>query len=420
MIKLFYAMQEELLKRYAETKNDIIQARNKMDEKSIQIAKNEIITECQIHDFDPEDTGNLYTVENGVANIPIEGMLVQKVDICAAFFGETVTTYSFIREAVDKAEKDPLVKSVQFNINSGGGVVSGVDETAQKIRTTGKESVAVVRDMAASAAYWLASAADKIRISSNAAFLGSIGVAAEVVNRDKADEMKGVKRVVLTNATSKDKRPNLMSEDGQQVLVDELDAIYDVFAESILVKRSDKLTREKIDSLGGKVVIASKAIELGLADGMITDEENIGKSARANPGVNIKEEEFNMELSEFLSKNPEAKAEYDKAVAKGSSDAVAEDRARGKDIFTLYGVNDASIKAYMDGKSVETLAVEEKRRAVEAQKKAANAPGNTIGAMNTDSQEPKIQNDAQAKQTSAEKKMDAAVDELVKKTMGGK
>lgn len=80
MIKVFYGMPQSEVDKYAQVKTEIINARNGMDAESIQVAKDEVIRECRIYDYDPENTANLYTVKDGVASIPIAGMLVNKVD----------------------------------------------------------------------------------------------------------------------------------------------------------------------------------------------------------------------------------------------------------------------------------------------------------------------------------------------------
>lgn len=385
MIKVFYGMPQSEVDKYAQVKSEIINARNGMDAESIQVAKDEVMQGCRVYDFDPENTANLYSVKDGIATIPVAGMLVNKVDFCAAFFGETITTYKFIQEASLKAKKDPAVKEVTYDINSGGGVVSGVDETAQVIRSMGKPTKAIVRDMAASAAYWLGAATDEIVISSNAAFLGSIGVAVEVINRDKADEKNGVNRKTLTNTTSSNKRPNLSTEDGQAVLIKELDDIFNVFAESILLKRSDKLTRESIESLEGKVLIAQDAIDYGLADRMQTLEGSGDIVLKSNSGstppkADVKYDKgANMGLQDILKENPDAKAEYDEAIKAAKDEAVKADRERTTKIAKLYGNSELAISAMNDGTSVGDLAVAEKEKALAAAQNANKETGDLGG-----------------------------------------
>lgn len=436
MIKLFYGMPEDLLSKYTQDKTDLLKARSVMSEENVIAAKKDIMHECQVFDIDIEDSEELFSVKNGVATIPIQGMLVNKVDICSAFFGETVTTYRFIRAAVAQAEADPAVEKIRFDINSGGGVVSGVDITFQAILNAKKPTVAVVSDMAASAAFWLASAADEIISISRTGFFGSIGVAVEMVNRDKMDDDRGIKRVILTNTSSKDKRPDMLTEDGQQVMIDELNAIYDVFVESILVKRSAKLSRDTIDALGGRVIIASEAVEMGLADrimkpseveSFLTSDFSINKSIPATGGNKITKD-TKMTLSEFLESNPEAKAVYDDNIkaAKGAGieegqkatfeEALKADRERSAKILKLAGaaVPEKIAEAVKAGTTSGEFA-EAELESQNTKRAAAKPKDNDLGKLGTDGQLPKESEEAGAESSKKEKKVDAAIDKIVGK-----
>jgi signal peptide peptidase SppA len=404
MVKIHYAMREDQVNKYLETKQSIIETRNSMNEEQVKIAKEEIIKECKIYDVEVDESGNintdnLYEIKDGVAMIPVAGMLVQKVDICAAFFGETVTTYRYIREATAKADKDPMVRAIAYLHNSGGGVVSGVDITAQAIRSVKKPTLAIVYDMSASGSYWLASATDKIVSVVNTSFIGSIGVATEIIDRSKADNDMGIKRMTFTNQSSKDKRPDMLTKEGQEILVKELDDIYNVFVNAILEKRNEQLSKEKIDTFSGRVFIASEAIENGLVDDMTTEDVALSYNYitnRENPtyvGNNNEGENLNMKLSEFLEKNPEAKAEQealiDSAKAEAVKDAVQKqvneqitaERANMKKIVELSGgtLNKNALECIEKGKTPEQYALMEME---EQKKKNAGNPQN-LGEFNT-------------------------------------
>lgn len=336
MAKIFYAMHQQLLQSYTETKTDIIIARYGMSPEKIEANKTEILKECKIYDFDAESPDDMYVVKNGVAEINIAGMLVNKVDICAAFFGETVTTYKYIREMVAKAENDPSVNKILFWVNSGGGYVSGCESTFQVIAGCKKKTIAACFDMSASAAYWLSSACDEVIGVSKTGFFGSIGVAVEIVNRDKADEQRGYTRVVLTNTESKNKRPNLATEEGQSVMVDELNAIFKVFTDSILVKRSEKLRKKDIEDLDGKIFIAEDALKYGLLDKVMSEsefEEYLNNPVSAGNDSfqgsnNIKKDGNQMSLKTILNENPSAKAEYDQDIQAAENRGKADLQAR--------------------------------------------------------------------------------------------
>lgn len=372
MIKVFYGMRDEDVQAFTEAKTDLITARKAMKADDVAEAKDEIVRTAQIYDIaddDDETSGELYTInDSGEAIIPIKGMLVQKVDICSAFFAQNLTTYRFIEAAVNQANEDPRVSSIALDINSGGGVVNGVDSAFRTIKKSKKPVTSYVKDMAASAAYWLASGSDKIVAMSKTGFYGSIGVAVEIINRDKMDEEQGIKRVVLTNRESRDKRPDEASEGGQAIIQDELDAIYNVFVSSILESRSAKLDVKKISGLRGKVLIAQDAVDYGLVDEAIFTN-------KAAPvivsGKNDKEDSV-MSLTDYLKENPEAAKEYNKMVAKDVAAGVEKDRERSTKILGFAGgsVPEKIVNAIGDGTTAEEYAVSE---LTEQRKKRASA-----------------------------------------------
>ncbi|MCK5614981.1 S49 family peptidase [Candidatus Pacearchaeota archaeon] len=436
MIKLFYGMSEDLLSKYTQDKTDLIKARTIMTEENVLAAKKEIMQECRIFDIDIEESEELFSVKNGIATIPIQGMLVNKVDICSAFFGETVTTYRFIRAAIAQAEADPSVKKIKFDGNSGGGFVSGCEITFQAILNAKKPTVAVISDMAASGMYWLASACDDIISVSRTGFFGSIGVAVEMVNRDKQDDNSGIKRIILTNTSSKDKRPDMLTEDGQQIMIEELNALYDVFVESILIKRSAKLSRDTIDALGGRVIIAAEAVEMGLADrimkpseveSFLTSDFSINQSIPATGGNKITKD-TKMTLSEFLESNPEAKAVYDKDIkaAKGAGieegqkatfeDALKADRERSAKILKLAGaaVPEKIAEAVKSGMTSGEFA-EVELESQNTKRTDAKVQDTDLGKLGTDGQLPESGDDSDKGSSKAEKTIDAAVDKIVGK-----
>ena len=69
----------------------------------------------------------------------------------------------------------PEIKAVVLDIDSPGGEVAGINEFAEMIRASKKPVIAYVGDRAASAALWIASAADEIVVNETAE-MGSLGV----------------------------------------------------------------------------------------------------------------------------------------------------------------------------------------------------------------------------------------------------
>lgn len=122
--------------------------------------------EHRLFDFDPE---------TGIAYVPVEGELVHRyghIDPCSGLTG-----YDGLAVKIGEAAADPLVRGILLDIDSPGGEVHGCAACAEAIATArqAKPIWAVANEMACSAAYWLASAAD-VLVAPATADVGSVGV----------------------------------------------------------------------------------------------------------------------------------------------------------------------------------------------------------------------------------------------------
>lgn len=108
-----------------------------------------------------------------IAVIPIWGVIANR-----AFDATSgMTAIERVRQAFRQALATPSVRGVVLDINSPGGGVPGVPELADEIYAARSEKpiVALIDDLGASAAYWLASQAGEV-IAMPTADVGSIGV----------------------------------------------------------------------------------------------------------------------------------------------------------------------------------------------------------------------------------------------------
>lgn len=120
-----------------------------------------------------------------VAVIPVNGIITGKPTMWEQY-GMTMSGASLVA-ATRAAVNDPEVKAIIHLHNSPGGSTSGVQEAhADLVALRGKKPiVAQVEYMAASASYWLASAADEISITPSGV-TGSVGAYMMHVDISKA------------------------------------------------------------------------------------------------------------------------------------------------------------------------------------------------------------------------------------------
>lgn len=130
-----------------------------------------------------------------VAVVPITGTLMK----AESSFGGTSTVQT--RRDIRQAAADPTVSAVLLAIDSPGGTVAGTADLAADVRAARRKKPvwAHVDDLAASAAYWVASQADQIFANAPTALVGSIGTVMTVYDLSQAAERDGVK--VLRFAT---------------------------------------------------------------------------------------------------------------------------------------------------------------------------------------------------------------------------
>jgi capsid assembly protease len=117
------------------------------------------------------------------------------------------TNYAGIRANVKRALADPSVKTVDLIIDSPGGSVIGLPETAACIAAANKVKPVrcFVPGIAASAAYWLASQASTITLTPSGE-VGSVGVLDLHTDITGALEKSGVKITAISAAPHKVER----------------------------------------------------------------------------------------------------------------------------------------------------------------------------------------------------------------------
>ena len=234
--------------------------REKVDFKAIK---------AQMGESDEEDQG--YQVENGVAVMPLEGVISKRMNMFTHFSGGT-STQLFERD-FKKALADPLVQSILLLVDSPGGSADGVQELANLIfeNRDNKNIIAYTDGMMASAAYWISSAAENIFISGDTTQVGSIGVVAAHLDVSKAEEKMGVKTTEIVAGKYKRiaSRYAPLTEEGKTAIQESVDHIYSVFVNDVAKNRG--VTEEKALSMAdGKVFMGKQAMEAGLVDGVST------------------------------------------------------------------------------------------------------------------------------------------------------
>lgn len=184
--------------------------------------------------------------------------------------GLTVESLAPLLEA---AFRPRSVTAVALVVNSPGGSPAQSELIAGRIRDlaaeTDKPVVAFVEDVAASGGYWLACAADEIRVTSTS-IVGSIGVISAGFGFQDALSRLGVERRVHTAGSRKALLDPFRPENPDDVA--HLKAIqgelHARFIDWVRERRGDRLKPdEDPELLEGKFWTGPRGVALGLADG---------------------------------------------------------------------------------------------------------------------------------------------------------
>ena len=201
-----------------------------------------------------------------VAVISLVGVIQHRGDMLEMSGGTSLQRFN---AALDEVAKDPDVKAVIIDIDSPGGEVSGVEESAARIATVaeGKQVIAVVNTTAASAAYWLASQASEIVIAPGGE-VGSIGVWDLHIDRTSAFEKAGLGVSVVSAGEHKVERfPMGLSDEARAQMQREVSEVYARFVQAVSNGRKVTLALASGETFGaGRMVTDAVAVAVGMAD----------------------------------------------------------------------------------------------------------------------------------------------------------
>ncbi len=214
--------------------------------------------------------------------LPLMGTIAHRIGSVESFSG--MASEAFAAD-FDRMVDDSAIDAILLDIDSPGGTVHGVTELSERIfeaRGT-KPIFAIANSMAASAAYWIGSAADKLFVTPSG-MVGSIGVVAVHTDMSAADEQIGFKFTVLTAGEKKAEAHQHapLSEDAKENILRDLDTFHTMFIDGVARNRGTSKLSVKRDYGQGRTVLAADAMAAGMVDGIATFDEVIGKLSKKN------------------------------------------------------------------------------------------------------------------------------------------
>ncbi|WP_341823847.1 S49 family peptidase [Wolbachia endosymbiont (group A) of Agelastica alni] len=226
----------------------------------------------------------------GIAIIRIYGVLTKKTEAFDHILD--MTSYENIHEEIESALEDKSIETILLDIDSPGGEVNGVFDLADFIYSARgkKRIIAIANDDAYSAAYAIASRAEKIFLTRTSG-VGSIGVIASHIDQSRFDEKQGIKyTTIFAGSRKNDLNPHEpMTSESLESLQKEVGRLYEMFVQ--LIARNRGLSIEKIRSTEAGLYFGEKAVEIGLADGVTTFFEFINNHRSVSMTTNELTEE---------------------------------------------------------------------------------------------------------------------------------
>ncbi len=228
---------------------------------------------------DGED-GDMYEMEvlqsaysgDLIGVVAIKGVIQKDSDWCSKGTAQT-------RKELQMMGQNPQVKGVLLVVDSPGGEVAGTMDLAKDVRdfetNYGKPITAYVSDAAYSAAYWIASQAREVVLSSETAGVGSIGTMVTLLDDSAMLEEQGLREIVVKATASTDKNAAYeQALEGNTVKLrrDMLDPINRVFTNAVTSARPN-LDTDPEGVLAGNTFVGQNAIRVGLADRIGTMQE---------------------------------------------------------------------------------------------------------------------------------------------------
>ncbi len=199
-----------------------------------------------------------------VAVIPISGAITLAGS--SDFFSPQTASATDIVRFIEQADETRGIRMIVLEINSPGGSAVASEEIAAAIRRAEKPTVAWIREVGASGAYWIASQTDYV-IANPMSITGSVGVIASYLEFSEFLARYNVSYEQLTAGENKDVGSPFvrMTDEQRSMLQAQLDSIHDYFVEDVARGRAlDENQTAQVRT--GMFFLGTQARDLGLVD----------------------------------------------------------------------------------------------------------------------------------------------------------
>lgn len=216
-----------------------------------------------------------------VAVLPLFGSIFPRANLMTEMSG--ATSAERFGAVFRSALADPSVVALVLDVDSPGGAVQGVPELADLIYgARGQKPIVAVADhLAASAAYWIATAADEVMVTPSGE-VGSIGVFAAHEDVSRALDQQGVTVNLISAGKYKTEGSPYapLGDEARAAIQARVDDYYGLFVKAVARGRGVSVADVRGGFGEGRVVGATEAVRLGMADKIGTLDDAIARAAK--------------------------------------------------------------------------------------------------------------------------------------------
>ncbi|HRO13085.1 MAG TPA: S49 family peptidase [Amaricoccus sp.] len=241
------------------------------------------------------DRAGYAVTDDGIAVVPVLGPLLTRGDWLTSLLG--ATDYGTLGRTLEAAFTDSSARAVVLELDSPGGEVGGLFDLVDRIgalrESSGRPLWAVAGEAALSAAYAIASAADRLYVTRTAE-IGSIGIVAAHVDASGADAMAG-RKWTLVHAGARKADGNShepLSDRAFAAIQADVDALHGELV--ALVARNRRMPPESVRGSEAAIWRGPRGIAAGFADRLGTLDQALadlatsldpppGRTARLTP-----------------------------------------------------------------------------------------------------------------------------------------
>lgn len=234
------------------------------------------LTDAEIQSRIEGKEERLSTRRGKAAVIPLYGTIMPRANLFSDISGGT--SLQRFQAALMEADRDSEVSSIVMDIDSPGGSVELVPETAEVIRSLSTPTVAVANTGAASAAYWLASQASEVVVTPSGE-VGSVGVWTAHQDVSAMQTKLGVQTTLISAGKYKvEGNPfGPLGDEAREAIQANVDHYYEMFTADVARGRGISADEVRSGFGQGRMVIAPQAVREGMADRIATLDQIIAE-----------------------------------------------------------------------------------------------------------------------------------------------